>query len=128
MAIRTRVAITPEPNQSFVEVKSLPEHDSRFLNRKIAHGNNIIGKVAANFINGPMGANGSKNIKPMVPATLQIIPERIPKIKKQTIQTMLIGSKRAIPHGNLGIKAAENETTIDKAPNNAAPAISRVGE
>ncbi len=75
-----------------------------------------------------MGANGSKNIKPIVPAKLLIIPERMPKIRKQTIQTMLIGSNKAIPQGSLGINAAEKDTTIERAPNNAAPAISKVGE
>ncbi len=64
----------------------------------------------------------------MVPATLQIIPERMPNIRKQTIHTMLIGSRRAIPQGNRGMNAAEKDTTIERAPKRAAPAISKVGE
>lgn len=87
-----------------------------------------MGSVASNFINGPMGANGSKNIKAIVPIQQQAIADLIPKTKKQPIQTMLIRSMRAIPHGNLGMNAAENETTTESAPKVMAPATSSAGE
>lgn len=82
-----------------------------------------MGSVAANFIRGPIGVKGSKNINPTVPIILHNIPVYHPNMRKQIIHMMLTGSMKAIPHpGILGRYGADSAASIkDKAPKIAAP-------
>ena len=74
--------------------------------------------VAENFISGPIGAKGSNGIRPIVPIVQQSKPALTPKIKKQQIHIIEIGSKYAIPQpGTLGnIGAVKAPTTMERAP------------
>jgi hypothetical protein len=79
--------------------------------------------VAANFISGPIGANGSKGIRRIIPIMQHNIPAIGPNIRKHATHMIDTGSKKAIPSGVLGkIGTRKTDTTRERALKIAAPA------
>ncbi len=82
--------------------------------------------VAENFINGPIGAKGSKGIRITDPIPQHNTPAKGPNIKKHVTQMIDTGSKQANPSGVRGKYGTTKSDNIkERALNNAAPEICR---
>jgi hypothetical protein len=79
--IRTAIPIRVNGMYRFRGFSDPPEYGLIFPSLIPKSNARIMGIVARNFIIGPMGVNGSKNMRPIVPITLVVNPAANPNNK-----------------------------------------------